>query len=197
MRTLFPLAILLSACGPQTPTPDAGGGDADCRDLSKSPVNLLANPGFECDTSPATWSGGVYGTFDLVSGGRSGRAGQVTVKDTLGGRFAYARDVVSDAGTKTYCVRAWVKGTAPFMRMRVLRSPNNTAVEQADVITADWHRVPMGTPLSFTGDNAAKVQLVFEIQTGRSDGQNGMPGQIMLIDDVDVWESSANCSEAR
>ena len=197
MRTLPLFVTLFLGCGPPpVPVPDAGPG-GDCRDLTKSPSNLLQNPAFECDTSPATWSGGIYGTFAIVEGGRSGRAGQLTVKDALGGRFSYARDVVTNASNKTYCLTAWVKGTAPFMRVRLLRSPNNTAVEQADQIFPDWHRVPAGRPLSFTGDDAAKVQLVFEIQTGRGDGQNGMPGQIMLIDDVDVWESTSNCAEAR
>ena len=194
MRLPLLLLALLPACGPMTVTPDAGS--SDCRDTSKSPANVLENPGFECDTSPATWSGGVYGSFALVAGGRSGRAAQLTVKDALGARFVYAKDFAVDAGMKTYCVQAWLKGTAPFMRVRVLRSPNNTAVEQADQIAADWARVPL-RPLSVTTDNAAKLQLVFEIQTGRTDGQNGMPGQTLLIDDVDVWESSANCAETR
>ncbi len=195
MRLLLPTLALLSACDPMTVIPDAG--PADCRDHSKSPQNVIENPGFECDTSPPTWSGSsIYGTFELVALGRSGRAGQVTVKDALGGRFSYAKDFAVDAGLKTFCVQAWLKGTAPFMRVRVLRSPNNTAVEQADQIAAEWTRVPL-RPLSVTTDNAARLQLVFEIQTGRADGQNGMPGQTMLIDDVDVWESSANCAEAR
>lgn len=194
MRFSMLLLAFLPACGPMTGTPDAGSGD--CRDTSKSPANVLENPGFECDTSPATWSGGVYGTFELVGGGRFGRAAQLTVKDALGARFVYAKDFAVDAGMKTYCVQAWLKGTAPFMRVRVLRSPNNTAVEQADQIAADWARVPL-RPLSVTTDDAAKLQLVFEIQTGRTDGQNGVPGQTMLIDDVDVWESTTTCTEAR
>lgn len=194
MRLSLLSLALLAACGPMTGGPDAGSGN--CLDTSKTPSNVIENPGFECDTSPATWSGGVYGAFELVAEGHSGRAAQLTVKDALGARFVYAKDFAVDAGMKTYCVQAWMKGTAPFMRLRVLRSPNNTAVEQADQIAADWTHVPL-RPLSVTTDNAAKLQLVFEIQTGRSDGQNGMVGQTMLIDDVDVWESSANCSETR
>lgn len=194
MRLSLLALALLTACGPMTGPPDAGSGN--CLDTSKSPSNVIENPHFECDTSPASWSGGVYGAFELVAGGRSGRAAQLTVKDALGARFSYTKEFAVDAGMKTFCVQAWGKGTAPFMRMRVLRSPNNTAVEQADQIAADWTRLPL-RPLSVTTDNAARLQLVFEIQTGRTDGMNGMVGQTLLIDDVDVWESSANCSEAR
>ena len=191
--SLLPLA-LLCACGPMNGTPDAGPGN--CLDSSKTPSNVIENPHFECDTSPATWSGGIYGAFELVAGGHSGRAGQLTVKDALGGRFSYAKEFAVDAGMKTFCVQAWAKGTAPFLRMRVLRSPMNTAVEQSDQIAAEWTKVPL-RPFSVTTDGAAKLELVFEIQTGRTDGQNGMVGQTLLIDDVDVWESSANCAEPR
>lgn len=193
MRTLPLLAIFLLGCGPQMQVPDAGGG-GECRDLTKSPANLLENPGFECDSSPATWNK-VYGALDFVAGGRSGRAAQVTV-DASGGRFAYAKDFAVDAGTKTFCFTAWLKGTAPFMRMRMLRVLNGAVAEVNfnQQIFPDWRRIPTQF---ITNDNAPKLQLVFEVQTNRTDNQNAMPGQIMLIDDVDVWESSANCSEAR
>ena len=194
MRLPVLTLALLSACGPMTGMPDSGSGN--CLDTSKSPSNVIENPGFECDTSPATWSGGVYGAFELVTGGHSGRAAQVTVKDALGARFSYAKEFAVDAGMKTFCVQAWAKGTAPFLKVRVLRSPMNTAVEQSDQIAATWTKVPL-RPFAVTTDGAARLQLVFEIQTGRTDGQNGMVGQTLLIDDVDVWESSSNCAETR
>ncbi len=194
MRRLLAVpVVLLVACGPQTVTPDAGGA---CKDTSKTPANLLENPGFECGeaTMPAEWSA-IYGTLELAAGGRTGRAAKVTV-NAAGGRFAYTKIFAPDVGTRTYCFSAWLSGTAPFMRMRVLRDFNGSVQEVAfsDQIFPDFRRIPT---LKVTGENAPKLQLVFEVQTNRTDGQNAIAGQTMLIDDVDVWESTANCSETR
>ena len=63
--------------------------------------------------------------------------------------------------------------------------------------TADFTRVPPVNPLKIVAADAPKILLVFEVQTNRTDGQNGMNGQTLLIDDVDVWETTANCSESR
>lgn len=182
-------ALALVACGPVTPTPDAGMNL--CTGAPRTPPTLVENASFECEGG---WSQ-VYGTLALVEGGRSGRAAQVTVNQA-GGRFAAAKPFAENVGTKTYCVTAWLKGTAPFMRMRVLRDFNGSVQELAfsEQIFSDWRRIPT---LKVTGDNAPKLTLVFEVQTNRTDGQNAMPGQTMLIDDVDVWESSVNCTESR
>ena len=194
LRASMPILLVsLAGCGGPVGGTDAGV-DAGCRDTSKTPSNLLENPGFECDESPAAWSG-VYGTFELAAGGRSGRAGQVTVNQA-GGRFAYTKTFAPDVGNKTYCFSAWLTGTAPFMRMRVLRDFGGSVQEVSfsEQIFPDWRRIPT---LKVTGDNAPKLQLVFEVQTNRTDGMNAMPGQTLRIDDVDVWESSSNCAETR
>ncbi|MFO0597821.1 MAG: hypothetical protein U0228_21145 [Myxococcaceae bacterium] len=180
--------VTLAACGSPTGMPDAGG----CTDSGKTPPNLLENPGFECDTSPATWSA-IFGKLDFVSGGRSGRAAQVTV-DATGGRFTYAKEFAPNPGTKSYCFTAWKAGTAPFIRMRVLRDFNGSVQEVAfsDQNFSDFRKIPTQ---KVTADNAPKLLLVFEVQTNRTDGMNAMPGQTMLIDDVDVWETTSNCNE--
>jgi hypothetical protein len=190
---LFPVVLVGVGCGPMMNVPD-GGMNTGCRDTSKTPANLLENPAFECDSSPAEWSG-IYGTLELVAGGRSGRAAQVTVNQA-GGRFAYAKDFAIDAGNKTFCFSAWLKGTAPFMRMRVLRVLSGSVQEVAfsEQVFSDFRKIPT---LKVTNDNAPKLQLVFEAQTNRGDGQNAMAGQTIVIDDVDVWESAANCTETR
>jgi hypothetical protein len=190
MRSALPgLVLMFVACGPATPTPDAGGA---CLDTGKTPANLIENARFECDSMD--WSG-IFGTLELASGGRSGRAAKVTVNQA-GGRFAYAKAFTPNPGTKTFCFSAYVSGTAPFMRMRVLRDFNGSVQEVAfsEQIFSDFRKVPT---LKVTGENAPKLQLVFEVQTNRGDGQNAMAGQTMLIDDVDVWETSNNCMEAR
>lgn len=194
MRALCVLIPLVSfGCGSMMNVPDAGG-PTGCRDTSKTPANVVENPAFECDSTPPDWNA-VYGTLELVAGGRSGRAAQVTVT-AAGGRFAAAKDVVVDGGNKTFCFSAYLKGTAPFMRMRALKVLNGSVQEVSfsEQIFSDWRRIPT---LKVTNDNAPKIQLVFEVQTNRTDNQNAMPGQTMLIDDVDVWESSGNCSETR
>lgn len=196
MRAL-PFLVVLSACGPMNVVPDAGGNGA-CRDTAKNPPNLLENPGFECDTSPAAWSQ-VYGTLELAAGvGRSGRGAKVTV-NAAGGRFAYAKDFAVDAGMKSFCFTAYVSGTVHFMRTRVLRVLNGsvTEVAQADQVFGDFRRTPLGSPLKVSNDNAPKLQLVFEAQTNRGDGLDAVAGETLLIDDVDVWETSGNCTETR
>ena len=171
--------------------PDAG--PTGCKDTSKTPANIIENPAFECDSTPAEWNA-VSGTLEFVSGGRTGRAAQLTVAAT--GRFAYAKDVAVDAGNKTFCFSAYLKGTAPYMRMRVLRVMSGSVQEVAfsEQIFSDWRKIPT---LKVTNDNAPKLQLVFEVQTNRSDNLNAMPGQTLLIDDVDVWETTGNCTETR
>lgn len=191
--SLLTLPAVLFACGPApVAMPDAG--PLGCRDASKTPANLLENGAFECDNSPLEWKA-VFGTFELVSGGRSGRAGQVTVNQA-GGRFAYNKEFAVDGGNKTFCFSAYLKGTAPFMRMRVLRIVSGGVQEVAfsEQVFSDFKKIPT---LKVTNDNAPKLQLVFEAQTNRSDGMNATPGQTLLIDDVDVWESAADCSETR
>ena len=195
MRALLLLSFVtlgFMGCGSPVVTPDAGG----CFDSPKTPTNLIENPAFECGdaTMPAEWSG-IYGTLELAPGGKSGRAAKVTV-NAAGGRFAYTRLFAPTPGNKTYCFSAWLAGTAPFMRMRVLRDFNGSVQEVAfsEQVFSDFRKIPT---LKVTGDMAPKLQLVFEVQTNRTDGLNAMAGQTMLIDDVDVWESTANCTETR
>lgn len=195
MRLILLTPFVLLACGPAATAPDAG---SVCRDNPKTPANLLENPGFECDG--AEWAAVPgYGSFDVTTGGRSGRAGRITVGG-LGGRAQYTKAFAPEpAGQRTFCVNAWVSGTAPFMRLRVLRDFGGGVQEDsfAAPITSTFTRVPPVNPLKITADNAPKILLVFEVQTNRTDGQNGMSGQTLLIDDVDVWETTSNCSESR
>jgi hypothetical protein len=189
---LFVLTSLFCfACGPMNPTPDAGNNA--CNGAAKTPANLIENGSFECEGG---WRA-VIGELAFVDGGRTGRAAQGTVGQGLGStttRFATIKPVLENAGNKTYCVTAWLKGTVPFMRVRALRENPDTVVEFSEQVFSDWRRIPT---LKFTGDNAARITIVFEAQSNRGDGQNAMLGQSMLIDDVDVWESSNNCMEPR
>lgn len=190
-RPALVACVTLSACGPAMTTPDAGGV---CRDGVKTPANLIENPGFECDGSE--WAAvSTYGTFDFAPG-RTGRAGRITFGG-LGGRLQYTKSFApSPAGNRTYCFSAWLSGTAPFMRLRVLRDFDGSVQEVsfAEQVFPEFRRIPT---LKVTADNAPKLILLFEMQTNRTDGQNAVAGHTMLIDDVDVWESTTNCAESR
>lgn len=196
MRTfvlLFPLVLL--GCSPLMNVPDGGDAGA-CKDTTKTPANLLENPGFECDSAPSDWRA-LEGTVEFVAGGRSGRAAKLTV-DQSGARMLYTKDVAVDAGMKTFCVSAYISGTAPFMKTQMLQTGGTMQViEQADQLFPDFRKTPLGRGLLVPNGNATKLQLLFQIQTRRTDGQSATPGQYMLVDDVDVWETTGNCSEAR
>lgn len=189
---LFPL--VLAACSPPMNVPDAGPGG--CKDTSKSPANIVENWAFECDTTPSEWRA-LAGTVELVAGGRTGRAAKLTV-DQTGARMLYTKDLAVDAGMRKFCVSAYISGTAPFMKTQVLQTGGTMLrIEQADQLFPDFRKTPLGRGLEVPNGNATKLQLLFEIQTNRTDGQSATPGQYMLVDDVDVWETMGNCGETR
>lgn len=195
MRSLTAVvaAVVCCACSGSS-TDDAGTG---CRDTTKTPSNFIENPGFECGgATPAEWST-VYGTLSFPSEGRSGRAAKVVV-DQTGGRIAYTVDI-TNGGTSSYCFSAYVKGTTPFMRLRVFRdlgSSNITSYDFAAPVTTSWSRVPGTYGQKVPFGNAQRLQLLFEAQTGRSDGLNAKAGDTLFVDDVDGWVStSGNCDE--
>ncbi len=192
--SLLLVFVVLVGCGPTGPGPDAG---VTCRDTARTPASLLENFNFECGAAP--WAA-VFGTFDVAAGeGRGGgAAGRLTVT-SAGGRFSYAPAALTNGGTKTYCVAAWVKGTVPFIRMRALLDFDGRVQEYSfsEQLSAEWKRTPPVNPLKVPNDNAPKVLLVFEAQTNRTDGQSAQPGQTLLVDDVDLWETTGDCREPR
>lgn len=192
MKRAWVLLFLASACSPQMMTPDAGGS---CGATALTPPNLVENPGFECDGTE--WAGTIYGTYEYASGGRTGRAGKVTVTQS-GARFVYFKNLAPDAVGKTYCYSAWLSGTAPFMRIKVISEKSGSAFEDSfsEQIFSDFRRIPPQKTLPI-GSGTTKLSMIFEVQTNRTDNMNGMAGQYMLIDDVDVWETTTDCSAAR
>lgn len=192
MRAFLGLtAVLLVACEPPVAMMDAGTPSA-CGAVSP---NLLKNAGFECGaTTPESWQG-VYGTFATAVG--EGRNGGNAAKGTFSGvglRFAYSGDVAANAGTKVFCATAWVKGTAPYMRMNLVR--DDLVESFAAPVSATWERVPPTIKLKIDNANSKRLQFFFEAQTGRTDGMNAKAGDTLLVDDAEVWESpSGLCTE--
>ncbi len=186
------MTVVLAGCEPPAGMMDAGVMPKNCGAVA--PI-LVKNAGFECGAStPDAWQG-VYGSFATAVG--EGRNGGNAAKGTFSGlglRFAYAGDIVADAGTKVFCATAWVKGTAPFMRMNLIRDDLVEAF--AAPVGAAWERVPPTISLKIANANSRRLQLFFEAQTGRTDGLNAKAGDTLLVDDVEVWESpSGNCTE--
>jgi hypothetical protein len=200
---LFVAALFLIACGSPSNGTDAGtdgGADTTCDGAPLTPPNLIHNNTFECGgANPSEW-GSVYGTLDFPSGSAhtGSRNARVTAASNGDARFTYNPDVADSAGTATFCAHAWVKGTTPYMKMRllVINGTNFVSNEFAAPGGSTWQRVPPSINLDAPNNGATKVQLVFESQVGRSDGMNSKAGDTLEIDDVDVWISpDGNCHE--
>ncbi len=187
------VSLFLIGCGAQKPA-GVDGGSLCQGPSTQSPPNVLQNAAFECDNSTAEWSA-VFGTLDIVPGGRTGRAAKLTV-DASGGRFFYTPVFAATPGSKSYCFTAWVQGTSPYMRMRVVLSSSGGAQDRAtnEPVTTTWQKL---APFKVDAQNASQIQLAFEAQTNRTDDLNAKPGDTLWVDDVDVWETMGNCGEAR
>lgn len=177
--------------------PDAGTG---CLDTSKSPPNVVENPHFECESTTAQWRA-IAGTLEFVTGGRSGKAAKVTMKDALGAKLAYSKPIATNAGMKTFCVTAYISGNVPFMKTQVFQTGGTgLVIEQADQVFSDFRKTPTDSLMKFGFDvpngGADKLELVFMAQTNRSDGMGATVGQYLIVDDVDVWESTTRCGES-
>lgn len=195
---------VLAGCGGGGGAADGGvdgGGAGACRQPGKSPENLVDNYGFECGgAAPAEWAP-VFGTLEFPTGdAKSGQRAAKLTANAQGARFTYVPDLVTNGGQQTFCVTAWAKGTAPYMRLRVLRDEGGgaTSLEFNSPVPRAWERVPPNLTLIAPNQGSAKLQLVFELQTNRGDGQNAKPGDVLYVDDVDAWASATGrCDEVR
>lgn len=175
---------------------DAGVADAgpSCPPSRVLPENVAFNGDFECaGAAPFTSSGG-GGRVDVIAG-RSGRALRFTVAPGLfNNEFASTwRFRVSRAGV--WCARAYVKGTATAVSMRLYLGPPGTAAgemfDQPGPLTA-WSRLPPTlAAVNVMGQVGDEGFLVFSDTTRTA-------GATIEIDDVDVWRSDdGQCREAR
>jgi hypothetical protein len=194
VRALVPaVACILVACGPpQTVVPDAGD---DCNGPTKTPPNLVKNPGFECGgDAPAEWSP-FFGDLAFVADAHSGsRAAKVTATANGSGQFSYAPVVVTAAdGAKTYCAAAWMKGSTPNARLSLLVDVGGGGTEYTftSPISGAWIRLPPTTNLQVPAPRDGKVYLRFQMKDATA-------GDTLLVDDLDVWESGdGRCQETR
>lgn len=186
MRGCLLIALALSACGPSGPaTPDAGGCEGDGR----LPENLLVNPGFECGALVG-WKG-QYATLsdetEVVHGGQ--RAARLTEMGSLSATGLWSEaDAVASPGTATYCVRAWLRGTAPNGRITVRKVLGGGVVDEnfsSPLSNTEWTLVPPAGygPLKIVAQNEERFLL-------RLAAPSPQPGDVLLVDDVELWTSA-------
>ena len=175
---------------------DAGVFDAGvpCPASRLMPENVAFNGDFECaGAAPFTSSGG-GGRVDVITG-RSGRALRFTVAAGLfNNEFSSTwRFRVSRAGV--WCARAYVKGTAAAVSMRLYLGPPGTAAgemfDQPGPLPS-WSRLPPTiAAVNVMGQVGDEGFLVFSDTTRTA-------GATIEVDDVDVWRSDDGlCREAR
>ena len=187
-RALLLGLSLLSGCGT-----DTGGGTGSCTDESNpSAPNVAPNPGFECGDPPTGWNGPLTGTLG-VSPGRSGNAAKVSAKansaDQVKLTLATAEPVAVAPLAGTWCVSAWLRGTAANGVVILRRDlGGGSMVDEAsfEPLAAEWKKFSHQAVIP-----ASDTRLFFAA------GMRGpQAGQYVEVDDVQVWKSaSGSCTE--
>jgi hypothetical protein len=178
------------SCGTCAGTSDAGrqapesDGGMSCSEPIRTPANLFPNGDFECGSTPPFQSSGGSGRVAFVQG-RAGRALRFTVAPGLNNNeFATSPFRLEQAGT--YCARAYVRGSATAIVLRLYVGPPGAALGEMFVVPgpkANWSKLPPTLNavqvLARAGDEGL---LVF------ADPNHGA-GATIEVDDVDVWLS--------
>jgi hypothetical protein len=190
---LMALAVLvmMSACGPQLMTPDAGGGA--CSVPMKSPPNLARNGLFECgDATMEFQSDGAAGKVESTAG-RTGKGLKFTVAAGLFNNQFSSKWKLAVTTAATYCATAYVKSPAPVITMRLYAANMTNQWKEFDLPgpAADWSRIP---PTIVVNQNAQPGDDVFLMFVDES----STAGRVIEVDDLDVWVSAdGRCQEAR
>lgn len=186
MWLLVVVLSVLAACSPQMMNPPDSGAGGGCG-TAVTPPNLVPDPSLEC--GGMAWSA-QQGTVDVASGGRTGaKALRLTASATGAGQMGIPTPLVAMTSGKTYCLSAYVSGTAMDARLEVLPAPGGIAQTFSTPVTSAWVRAPMGTNLKVpaTVDRSLTLRVLI---------LNGQAGQTLLLDDLDFYESaSGNCNE--
>jgi hypothetical protein len=197
-------ALLLTACpggggecdGGTCP-PDAGfdGGSCKGTDPAGAPPNLLANPGFECGDPPSGWYAQNGQLTSESTGGHSGsKAARLTAPTaTVASNLWHETDVVVAPGTKTYCVNAWVRGSAANARITVRKVKAGFVNDEnfSIPLTPEWQPIPPAATHALKVVGAGEDKFVLRIFI-----PDAKAGDYLLVDDVLLWESpGGNCTE--
>jgi hypothetical protein len=186
-RTLLPLAALLAAC----PGPDTTTDGGTCADGSNASFpNLAPNPAFECGAPPEGWNAPLLGTLE-VSAGRSGNAAKVTAKTTTQGvvSLTSTAPVATTPLNGTWCVSAWMKGTAENAVIILRRDQGGGRLLDESFfqpLTGNWTKISNSARLDGTDVN---LYVAAGMRAPQKD-------QVVEVDDVQVWKSpSGRCDE--
>lgn len=183
--------VLMSACGPQMMTPDAGGGA--CSVPVKSPPNLARNGLFECgDPTLEFQSDGAAGKVESTTG-RTGKGLKFTVASGLFNNQFSSKWKLTVSTAATYCATAYVKSPAPVITMRLYAANVTNQWKEFDLPgpAADWSRIP---PTIVVNQNAQPGDEVFLMFVD----EGSTAGRVIEVDDLDVWVSAdGRCQEAR
>jgi hypothetical protein len=175
---------------------DAGVPDAGqvCPRSMVMPENQAINGDLECAGLLPFQSSGGGGRVDAIPG-RTGRAVRFTVAAGLfNNEFTSTwRFQVRQAGT--WCARAFVKGTASVISMRLYLGPPGTAAGEVFDLpgpVSAWSRLPPTlTAVNATGQVGDEGFVVFLDRTHTA-------GATIEVDDVDVWRSAdGQCRDSR
>lgn len=192
------LALGSGCPGPGWPLPDGGstdgGTDGGGENCPAAAPNLLPNPGFECGTQGwITTGAAVLATEE--GGGRSGkRAARLTASSaSAAANLWLGTDAVVSPGTRTFCARGWMRGTAADGRLTLAKSSQGTLVNEtfSSPVTQEWVLVPPSTygPLKVVGANEERILFRVWIP-------NPTAGSYLVIDDLELWESAqGDCKE--
>lgn len=182
--------VLMSACGPQMMTPDAGGV---CSVPVKSPPNLARNGLFECgDATLEFQSDGAGGKVESTTG-RTGKGLKFTVASGLFNNQFSSKWKLNVSTAATYCATAYVKSPAPVITMRLYAANVTNQWKEFDLPgpAADWSRIP---PTIVVNQNAQPGDEVFLMFVD----EGSTAGRVIEVDDLDVWVSAdGRCQEAR
>lgn len=194
MRSLvFASLLLLVACGPMTPSSDAGMTGA-CSVPAKTPPNLARNGSFDCPNPTAEFRALGTGATVEVTPGRSGNGLKLTTSSMVfGNRFGSEWKVVAPAAG-TYCINAWMKSTSTATTLRLFgAAPGMAAGVQFDMPgpLTTWSKVPPNVKLDVTVKAGDEVSVSVEDKSNTA-------GTVIELDDVDLWVSpDGRCQEAR
>ncbi|MFZ5468578.1 MAG: hypothetical protein ACOZIN_03995 [Myxococcota bacterium] len=202
MRPTFCALLLLSCSPPERGCADGGecttlatdGGGICKGDGVASPPNLLDNPGFECG-APSGWfaqNGTLTAETAIVHGGA--QAAKLTASAGSAASLWHEADAVQNPANRTYCARAWMRGTAANGRITVRKVATGGGVDEnfsSPLSNTSWTLVPPASygPLKVVGSGEERFLLRIWIPSPNA-------GEVLWVDDVELWHSAnGTCSE--
>ncbi len=169
--------------------PTDGGTDPCGETPPLFPKNLVPNPGYECGNPPTGWYAD-HGKLAAASNAPWAGASFARLSDSDGWpslNLWLDPNVVSAPGTRTFCTRAWMRGSS-VGRVTVREVVNSSSVNDVSFsspVDGNWQVVPPEAygALKIVGNNEQRYLLRFWVP-------NPTPADWLEVDDAQVWESA-------